>query len=313
MEERRMEFSHTPVLLQEVMDLLGCSPGNVVVDCTVGGGGHAYEILKRILPGGYLIGIDRDPNALNAAEKRLEEFANHFTLVHSNYINMERILEDLGIKEVDGILMDLGVSSHQLDEKERGFSYMQDASLDMRMDPTQAFSAYNVVNEYSQNELRRIIRNYGEERWADRIAGFIVDNRPVETTGQLVDIIKRAIPAGARRSGPHPAKRTFQAIRIEVNQELSQLGESIEKAVKMLRPGGRLCIITFHSLEDRIVKRAFRDLSNPCICPTGAPICTCGRKPEVKIITGRPVTPSAAELSINPRSRSAKARACERI
>jgi 16S rRNA (cytosine1402-N4)-methyltransferase len=267
MEERRMEFSHTPVLLQEVMDLLGCSPGNVVVDCTVGGGGHAYEILKRILPGGYLIGIDRDPNALNAAEKRLEEFANHFTLVHSNYINMERILEDLGIKEVDGILMDLGVSSHQLDEKERGFSYMQDASLDMRMDPTQAFSAYNVVNEYSQNELRRIIRNYGEERWADRIAGFIVDNRPVETTGQLVDIIKRAIPAGARRSGPHPAKRTFQAIRIEVNQELSQLGESIEKAVKMLRPGGRLCIITFHSLEDRIVKRAFRDLSNPCICP----------------------------------------------
>ncbi|MGI6188955.1 MAG: 16S rRNA (cytosine(1402)-N(4))-methyltransferase RsmH [Clostridiales bacterium] len=308
-----MEFSHTPVLLQEVMDLLGCSPGNVVVDCTVGGGGHAYEILKRILPGGYLIGIDRDPNALNAAEKRLEEFANHFTLVHSNYINMERILEDLGIKEVDGILMDLGVSSHQLDEKERGFSYMQDASLDMRMDPTQAFSAYNVVNEYSQNELRRIIRNYGEERWADRIAGFIVDNRPVETTGQLVDIIKRAIPAGARRSGPHPAKRTFQAIRIEVNQELSQLGESIEKAVKMLRPGGRLCIITFHSLEDRIVKRAFRDLSNPCICPTGAPICTCGRKPEVKIITGRPVTPSAAELSINPRSRSAKARACERI
>jgi 16S rRNA (cytosine1402-N4)-methyltransferase len=308
-----MEFSHTPVLLQEVMDLLGCSPGNVVVDCTVGGGGHAYVILKRILPGGYLIGIDRDPNALNAAEKRLEEFANHFTLVHSNYINMERILEDLGIKEVDGILMDLGVSSHQLDEKERGFSYMQDASLDMRMDPTQAFSAYNVVNEYSQNELRRIIRNYGEERWADRIAGFIVDNRPVETTGQLVDIIKRAIPAGARRSGPHPAKRTFQAIRIEVNQELSQLGESIEKAVKMLRPGGRLCIITFHSLEDRIVKRAFRDLSNPCICPTGAPICTCGRKPEVKIITGRPVTPSAAELSINPRSRSAKARACERI
>ena len=308
-----MEFSHTPVLLQEVMDLLGCSPGNVVVDCTVGGGGHAYEILKRILPGGYLIGFDRDPNALNAAEKRLEEFANHFTLVHSNYINMERILEDLGIKEVDGILMDLGASSHQLDEKERGFSYMQDASLDMRMDPTQAFSAYNVVNEYSQNELRRIIRNYGEERWADRIAGFIVDNRPVETTGQLVDIIKRAIPAGARRSGPHPAKRTFQAIRIEVNQELSQLGESIEKAVKMLRPGGRLCIITFHSLEDRIVKRAFRDLSNPCICPTGAPICTCGRKPEVKIITGRPVTPSAAELSINPRSRSAKARACERI
>ena len=308
-----MEFSHTPVLLQEVMDLLGCSPGNVVVDCTVGGGGHAYEILKRILPGGYLIGFDRDPNALNAAEKRLEEFANHFTLVHSNYINMERILEDLGIKEVDGLLMDLGASSHQLDEKERGFSYMQDASLDMRMDPTQAFSAYNVVNEYSQNELRRIIRNYGEERWADRIAGFIVDNRPVETTGQLVDIIKRAIPAGARRSGPHPAKRTFQAIRIEVNQELSQLGESIEKAVKMLRPGGRLCIITFHSLEDRIVKRAFRDLSNPCICPTGAPICTCGRKPEVKIITGRPVTPSAAELSINPRSRSAKARACERI
>ncbi|NLX70744.1 MAG: 16S rRNA (cytosine(1402)-N(4))-methyltransferase RsmH [Clostridiales bacterium] len=308
-----MEFSHTPVLLYEVVELLQCSTGNIIVDGTVGGGGHAYEILKRILPGGHLIGIDRDPNALEAAEKRLKEFEGNFTLIHSNFIDIERVLGELGITEVDGILMDLGVSSHQLDEKQRGFSYMQDAPLDMRMDPTQDFSAYDVVNEYSQSELKRIIWNYGEERWADRIARFIVDSRPIETTGQLVEVIKRAIPAAARRSGPHPAKRTFQAIRIEVNQELSLLSEAIENAVKMLRPGGRLCIITFHSLEDRIVKQTFRTLYNPCVCPPQAPICTCGRQPIVKIITGRPVTPSASEVSDNPRSRSAKARACEKI
>ncbi len=308
-----MEFSHTPVLLYEVVELLQCSTGNIIVDGTVGGGGHAYEILKRILPGGHLIGIDRDPNALEAAEKRLKEFEGNFTLIHSNFIDIERVLGELGITEVDGILMDLGVSSHQLDEKQRGFSYMQDAPLDMRMDPTQDFSAYDVVNEYSQSELKRIIWNYGEERWADRIARFIVDSRPIETTGQLVEVIKRAIPAAARRSGPHPAKRTFQAIRIEVNQELSLLSEAIENAVKMLRPGGRLCIITFHSLEDRIVKQTFRTLYNPCVCPPQAPICICGRQPIVKIITGRPVTPSASEVSDNPRSRSAKARACEKI
>ncbi len=308
-----MEFSHTPVLLYEVVELLQCSTGNIIVDGTVGGGGHAYEILKRILPGGHLIGIDRDPNALEAAEKRLKEFEGNFTLIHSNFIDIERVLGELGITEVDGILMDLGVSSHQLDEKQRGFSYMQDAPLDMRMDPTQDFSAYDVVNEYSQSELKRIIWNYGEERWADRIARFIVDSRPIETTGQLVEVIKRAIPAAARRSGPHPAKRTFQAIRIEVNQELSLLSEAIENAVKMLRPGGRLCIITFHSLEDRIVKQTFCTLYNPCVCPPQAPICICGRQPIVKIITGRPVTPSASEVSDNPRSRSAKARACEKI
>ena len=308
-----MEFSHTPVLLQEVVELLRCRPGHIVVDGTIGGGGHACEILKRVLPGGYLIGIDRDPNALKAAEIKLAEFRNHFTLVHSNYIEMEQVLKELGIAEVDGILMDLGVSSHQLDDKERGFSYMQDAPLDMRMDPTESFSAYNVVNEYSQGELKRIIRDYGEERWADRIARFIVNNRPIETTGQLAEIIKNAIPAGARRSGPHPAKRTFQAIRIEVNQELTLLSETIEKAVKLLRPGGRLCIITFHSLEDRIVKRAFRHLSNPCQCPPDTPICTCGRQAVVKVITRNPITPSAAEVSRNPRSRSAKARACEKI
>ena len=308
-----MEFSHTPVLLDEVLELLDCHPGQVMVDGTVGGGGHAYEILKRITPGGFLIGIDRDPNALEAAQKKLEEFQGSFKLVHANFADVKEVLKSLGIDAVDGMLLDLGVSSYQLDEAARGFTYMQDAPLDMRMDPTQAFSAYNVVNEYSQQELERVIREYGEERWAKRIAEFIVSSRPIETTGQLVDVIKKAIPAAARREGPHPAKRTFQAIRIEVNQELKLLPRAIESAVEALKPGGRLCIISFHSLEDRIVKQMFRSLSNPCTCPPDSPICICGRRPVVKVLTSKPVTPTSREVSVNPRSRSAKARCCQKL
>jgi 16S rRNA (cytosine1402-N4)-methyltransferase len=308
-----MEFSHTPVLLNEVIKLLDCHPGQVIVDGTVGGGGHAYEILKRIIPGGFLIGIDRDPNALEAAQKKLEEFEGCFKLVHANFANVKEVLKSLGIDAVDGMLLDLGVSSYQLEEKDRGFTYMQDAPLDMRMDPTQTFSAYNVVNEYSQQELERVIREYGEERWAKRIAEFIVSSRPIETTGQLVDVIKRAIPAAARREGPHPAKRTFQAIRIEVNQELNLLPRAIESAVEVLKPGGRLCIISFHSLEDRIVKQMFRSLSNPCTCPPDSPVCICGRRPLVKVLTSKPVTPTSREVSANPRSRSAKARCCQKL
>ncbi|MCM8899872.1 16S rRNA (cytosine(1402)-N(4))-methyltransferase RsmH [Caldicoprobacter algeriensis] len=308
-----MEFSHTPVLLDEVLKLLDCHPGQVIVDGTVGGGGHAYEILKRIIPGGFLIGIDRDPNALEAAQKKLEEFEGCFKLVHANFANVKEVLKSLGIDAVDGMLLDLGVSSYQLEERARGFTYMQDAPLDMRMDPTQTFSAYNVVNEYSQQELERVIREYGEERWAKRIAEFIVSSRPIETTGQLVDVIKRAIPAAARREGPHPAKRTFQAIRIEVNQELNLLPRAIESAVEVLKPGGRLCIISFHSLEDRIVKQMFRSLSNPCTCPPDSPVCICGRRPLVKLLTSKPVTPTSREVSANPRSRSAKARCCQKL
>ncbi len=308
-----MEFSHTPVLLDEVLELLDCHPGQVMVDGTVGGGGHAYEILKRITPGGFLIGIDRDPNALEAAQKKLEEFQGSFKLVHANFADVKEVLKSLGIDAVDGMLLDLGVSSYQLDEAARGFTYMQDAPLDMRMDPTQTFSAYNVVNEYSQQELERVIREYGEERWAKRIAEFIVSSRPIETTGQLVDVIKKAIPAAARRKGPHPAKRTFQAIRIEVNQELKLLPRAIESAVEALKPGGRLCIISFHSLEDRIVKQMFRSLSNPCTCPPDSPICICGRRPVVEVLTSKPVTPTSREVSVNPRSRSAKARCCQKL
>jgi 16S rRNA (cytosine1402-N4)-methyltransferase len=308
-----MEFSHRPVLLKETLNILDCSSGDVVVDGTVGGGGHAFEILKKIVPGGFLVGIDRDPNALIAAQERLEEFEGHFALIHSNFLDTQKVLAQLGISAVDGMLMDLGVSSYQLDEKTRGFSYMQDAPLDMRMDPTQHFSAYNVVNEYLERQLKRVIQDYGEERWAGRIAKFIVNNRPIDTTGQLVKVIKMAIPAGARRRGPHPAKRTFQAIRIEVNKELDVLSEVIENIVDILKPGGRLCIITFHSLEDRIVKQVFRTLSNPCTCPASAPVCICGKEPVVTLLTRKPIVPSSSEVQHNTRSRSAKLRACQKM
>ena len=308
-----MEYHHIPVLLHETLELLEPEPGGTYVDGTLGGGGHSEEILKIIHPAGRLIGIDRDPAACKAASERLEAWSESFTPVHGNYVDIKDILAKFNITAVNGVLLDLGVSSHQLDSPERGFSYHEDVRLDMRMDTTQEFSAYELVNQASQEELTRIIWDYGEERWAKRIAAFIVKHRPLETTGQLVEVIKKAIPAAARRGGPHPARRTFQALRIAVNQELSLLEQALRNAVDVLKPGGRLCVITFHSLEDRIVKNTFRSLKDPCICPPEAPVCTCGRTPVVKIITRKPVVPSQEELDSNARARSAKLRACEKL
>lgn len=308
-----MQFNHTPVLLDEVLEMLKPHPGEIMVDGTLGGAGHAIEIIKSVIPGGRLIGIDRDTNALEAAEKRLKDFEGNFVLLHDNFVHIKDILSRLDISGIDGMLLDLGVSSHQLDTADRGFTYKVDVPLDMRMDPTQSFSAWNVVNEYSVKELTRVIREYGEERWASRIAKFIVDSRPVDTTGELVDIIKAAIPASARRTGGHPAKRTFQAIRIEVNDELGILKQAITDAVDVLNPGGRLCIITFHSLEDRLVKQTFRMLKNPCTCSPQAPICTCGKKPVVNLINKKPITSTQEELNLNPRSHSAKLRGCQKL
>ncbi|NMA95272.1 MAG: 16S rRNA (cytosine(1402)-N(4))-methyltransferase RsmH [Clostridiales bacterium] len=308
-----MNFLHRPVLYKETIENLNCKPGHIVVDGTLGAGGHAQGILEAILPGGILIGIDRDPRALEHTKEKLSVYKDAFKPVHGNFANLEEILSSRNIDYIDGLLLDIGVSSPQLDDASRGFTYMEDAPLDMRMNPQDEFSAYDVVNGYSKNELTKIIREFGEERWASRIAQFIVRGRPIETTKQLVDIIKAAIPAGARRKGPHPASRTFQAIRIEVNNELEALSKGIEAGVKYLRPGARFCIISFHSLEDRIVKRAFRKLSDPCICQPDAPICICGLKPSVKIITRRPITANKKELELNPRARSAKLRVCEKI
>lgn len=308
-----MDFHHVPVLLEECLEYLNIKENGIYVDGTLGGGGHSSEILKRLGPEGMLIGIDRDLAAIKAASERLKGYAERFTPAHSNYTDVKDVLQGLGIDKIDGMLMDLGVSSHQLDEKDRGFSYHEDVRLDMRMDTTQSFSAYEVVNQYSAQELTRIIGEYGEERWAKRIAQFIVDNRPVETTGQLVEIIKKAVPASARRDGPHPARRTFQAIRIEVNQELELLQAAVRNAVSVLKPGGRLAIITFHSLEDRIIKRTFQNLNQPCTCPPSSPICICGKVPDIEIITRKPIIPSDFEAEQNPRSRSAKLRVCERL
>ncbi len=287
------------------------------VDCTLGGGGHSSQIVKRLSDKGMLIGIDQDSNAIAAASERLKDYTN-VKYVHDNFSNIENIIEslDLGQESVDGFLLDLGVSSHQLDEAERGFSYNHDAPLDMRMDIRSPLSAYKVVNEYSMDELNRIIREYGEERWAKRIAQFIVQEReikPIETTFELVSVIKKAVPKGARADGPHPAKRTFQAIRIEVNNELGILEDTINSMVDILKSGGRICIITFHSLEDRIVKNVFRNLENPCTCPRDFPICVCGKKPKVKVITRKPIAPSKEELEVNHRSRSAKLRIVEKL
>ena len=261
-----------------------------------------------------MICIDQDLDAHAAAKIRLAEYLDKITFVHDNFGNIGQILDGLGIAQIDGMLMDIGVSSYQLDEAERGFSYQQDAPLDMRMDESKPFSAYDVVNTYSEADLNRIIYTYGEERWAKRIAQFIVKQRelaPIQTTGELVDVIKKAIPKGARKDGPHPAKRTFQAIRIEVNAELEVLENAIAQAAQRLTAGGRLCIITFHSLEDRIVKEAFRKQENPCVCPPEFPVCVCGKKPKGKIVTRKPIIPSPQELQQNPRSRSAKLRILE--
>ena len=310
-----MEFHHISVLLNECIDNLNIRPDGIYVDGTMGGGGHSLEIAKRLTTG-CLICIDQDPNAHEAAGKRLAEYKDRITFVRDNFGNIKSILDSLGIEKIDGMLLDIGVSSHQLDEAERGFSYQQDAPLDMRMNPDRPFSAYDVVNGYDEDELDRVIFTYGEERWARRIAQFIVKEReakPIETTGELVDIIKKAVPKGARTDGPHPAKRTFQAIRIEVNGELEVLQRAIDDVAARLAVGGRLCIITFHSLEDRIVKEAFRKQENPCICPPQFPVCVCGKKPLGRVITRKPILPSKEELEENPRSRSAKLRVLEGV
>lgn len=310
-----MGFHHISVLLNECIDNLNIKPDGIYVDGTMGGGGHSLEIAKRLTTG-RLICIDQDPNAHEAAGKRLAEYKDRITFVRDNFGNIKSILDSLGIEKIDGMLLDIGVSSHQLDEAERGFSYQQDAPLDMRMNPDRPFSAYDVVNGYDEDELDRVIFTYGEERWARRIAQFIVKEReakPIETTGELVDIIKKAVPKGARKDGPHPAKRTFQAIRIEVNGELEVLQRAIDDVAARLAVGGRLCIITFHSLEDRIVKEAFRKQENPCICPPQFPVCVCGKKPLGRVITRKPILPSKEELEENPRSRSAKLRVLEGV
>ena len=311
-----MAFHHIPVLLRETMDALAVRPGGTYIDCTVGGGGHAAEILRRSAPDGRLIGLDQDDNALRAAGERLAPFGDRVTLVRTNFERIAEVAERLGIDGADGVLMDIGVSSHQFDEAERGFSYHHDAPLDMRMDRTQPLSARDLVNEWEEAEIARVIREYGEERWASRIAQFIVrarSQRPIETTGELVEIIKAAIPAGARREGGHPARRTFQALRIAVNDELGALERGLEGALRVLRPGGRLAVITFHSLEDRIVKQTFARWARPCTCPPDIPVCVCGQKPLAEPVNRKPVKASAEELKENPRSRSATLRAVVKL
>ncbi|QAT40004.1 16S rRNA (cytosine(1402)-N(4))-methyltransferase RsmH [Clostridium sp. JN-9] len=309
-----MKFKHISVLLNETIDSLNINPDGIYVDCTLGGGGHSIEILKRLSPKGRLIGIDQDKDALKAASEKLKEF-NNVTYVHNNFYNIDDILEELNLSEVDGITMDLGVSSYQLDEASRGFSYMSEAPLDMRMDRSKSFSAYDVVNSYSEQQLFKVIIEYGEDSFARKIARSIVKKRndkPIETTKELVEIIDRAIPNKFKKNG-HPAKKTFQAIRIEVNKELDVLDKAINDSVNRLKKGGRLSIITFHSLEDRIVKNKFRQLQNPCTCPPDFPICVCGKKPVIKIITRKPIEPSEKEKQENSRSKSAKLRVCEKI
>lgn len=311
-----MEYKHVSVLRDESIEGLNVTGSGIYVDGTLGGAGHTVEICKLLTEEGRMIGIDQDAEAIANGEIRLAPYKDKVTLVRSNFSRFTEIMDELQIEGVDGVLLDLGVSSRQLDEGNRGFSYMQDAPLDMRMDQRQSITAADVVNTYSEEAITRIIRDYGEERWAKRISQFIVQARkeqPIETTGDLVSIIKKAVPKGARQDGPHPAKRTFQAIRIEVNGELRILEQSIRDMVERLNPGGRLCIITFHSLEDRIVKQTMKELENPCICPKEFPVCVCGRKPKIKIVTRKPIVPDEEELEVNPRSRSAKLRIAERI
>lgn len=313
-----MEFNHKPVLLDECIENLKIRPDGIYVDGTLGGAGHSSEIYRRLDRHGRLIGIDQDEFALKISKDRLQALGGQAEMDFEkcNFRNIRNICLGMGISGVDGILLDLGVSSHQLDEAERGFSYQKDAPLDMRMDRSAGLDAAEIVNKYDEKSISAIIRDYGEEKWAARIAAFIVKARNesrIENTGRLVEIIKAAIPSSARREGPHPAKRTFQALRIAVNDELGALRQAVGEAIAILKPGGRVCIITFHSLEDRIVKNEFQTEEKPCICPSSFPVCACGRKPRLKVITRKPVIPSEEEQQENPRSRSAKLRVAERV
>mgnify|MGYP004568395181 FL=1 len=309
-----MEYSHFPVMLDETVSALDIKPDGIYVDCTLGGAGHTKEILSRLSQNGRVIGIDRDASALENAKNTVKD--ERLITVHDNFCNIAYILSSLGYEAVDGIIADLGVSSHQLDTASRGFSYMQDAPLDMRMDTSAALTAYDVVNNYSERELARILDIYGEERFASRIASRILAAReaePIKTTLGLASVIESAIPAKFRHEGGHPAKRSFQAIRIEVNGELDCIPKLIDEGIPKLRSGGRMAVITFHSLEDRLVKNAFRTLENPCTCPKDIPVCVCGKKPVVRVITRKPILPGARELEINTRSHSAKLRVCEKL
>ena len=310
-----MAFVHQSVLLMPAVEALAIRPDGIYLDGTLGGAGHSYEIASRLTTG-RLIGLDRDEVALAAARERLKPFSDRVTLVHSNFQALSAVLDDLGIAKVDGMLFDLGVSSPQLDDKERGFSYMADAPLDMRMDRSEGLTAYDVVNTYDQESLKRILYTYGEERYAPKIAAAIVKRRaekPIETTLELAELIRAAMPPQALREKQHPAKRSFQAIRIAVNDELTSVERMLASAIDRLNPGGRLAVITFHSLEDRLVKSAMQEAAKGCICPKEFPVCVCGRTPKVKILTRHPIVADEAELAENPRARSAKLRVAERI
>ncbi len=314
--EEQIRFSHKPVLFEECMEGLAIRPDGIYVDGTAGGGNHSFGIASRLGEGGRLIAIDQDADAIRAAGEKLKPFSDRVTVVRSNFRQIADVCRMLGIEKIDGLLLDLGVSSYQLDTAERGFSYQADAPLDMRMDSRNPLTAYDVVNGYTEQQLRRIFFDYGEERFSARIASAILRHReqtPIQTTGELVRIIKEAIPAGARDGGHHPAKRTFQAIRIEVNAELDVIEPALRSAVAMLNPGGRAAVITFHSLEDRIVKQTFADLATGCTCPKSLPVCVCGRQPVVRLVNRKPILPGDAELAENPRSRSAKLRIAEKL
>ncbi|MDE7178495.1 MAG: 16S rRNA (cytosine(1402)-N(4))-methyltransferase RsmH [Lachnospiraceae bacterium] len=306
-----MEFKHTSVLLEETIENLNIRPAGIYLDGTLGGGGHACEVAKQLTDGGRLIGIDQDEDAIAAAGERLAAYRERVTLIRDNYVNAPRLLNEMGIFQVDGILLDLGVSSYQLDNEERGFSYRYDAALDMRMDRRQVLSAREIINGYSETELYRVIRDYGEEQFAKNIAKHIAaarKDKPIETTGEFNEIIRAAIPAKMRAVGGHPSKRTFQAIRIECNRELEVLKSALDELIGLLSPGGRLCVITFHSLEDRIVKSAFRKNENPCTCPPDFPMCVCGRVSQGNVVTRKPILPSEEEIAENTRAKSAKLR-----
>lgn len=312
-----MVFQHKSVLLEETIDSLKIKPNGIYVDGTLGGGGHSYEVCRHLGAEGRLIGIDQDEAAIEAAGKRLEEFHDKVTIVRSNYSEIGQVLKTLNVSGVDGIILDLGVSSYQLDNADRGFTYREeDAPLDMRMDQRQALTAKDIVNGYSEFDLYRIIRDYGEDKFAKNIAKHIVrarEEKEIETTGELIELIKNAIPMKVRAVGGHPAKKTFQAIRIELNKELEVLTNSLDEMIELLNPGGRICIITFHSLEDRIVKTRFRNHENPCTCPPDFPVCVCGKKPKGRVITRKPIIPTENEIEENKRSKSSKLRVFEKI